>query len=114
MLPRKHRLTKQNDIVHTIRRGRTLRTPYVHVHLLNRADHNISRSACIVAKKVHLSAVRRHTYQRWLRVQARTLLPQLTEPCDVVWVAQPQITQLSSSRELQHRLAPYLTHLTSS
>jgi len=112
MLPRKHRLTGRHNILRTIRRGRSLSTAYVRIHLLVRAGQDTSRVAFIVSKKVHRSAVKRHTYQRWLRHISGALLPQLTQSYDMVWIAQPQIAKLKSSREISRHLAAGLKQLT--
>ncbi|MBI4022211.1 MAG: ribonuclease P protein component [Candidatus Andersenbacteria bacterium] len=105
MLPHKHRLTRAPDIRAVLRHGRPIRSRYVIIRLLPRPAGNDSRAACIVTKRVHASAVRRHKYQRLLRAALRELLPRLPQPYDIVVTATPSMNQLTHSRPLQAALA---------
>lgn len=107
MLPRKFRLAKQGDITAAIRQGKCLVTPYVNIHYLPTTNTH-TRVACIVSKKVSPSAVQRHKYQRWLRACARDFINKQTAYYDMVWIAKPEVVRLSSSKELQKNLEPYL------
>lgn len=113
MLPRSSRLHKSEEIRTILRRGQRLPTPYVYVYYLPRSDHKgLSRVACIVSKKVHSSAIKRHYYQRWLREAARHFIPRIVQTCDMVWVAKPAITKVKNLTELQDNLTPYLQKLS--
>src|SRR5688572_1458759 len=111
MLPRRHRLTKRHDIVNVLRHGTTFSTPAVSIHLRPRDDQSVVRIAVIVAKKVHTSAVRRHRYQRWLRIAATNLIAEFTVPSDMVWVAKPAIGQLNGASEVLLQLAPVFNQI---
>lgn len=111
MLPRKSRLNKHNDIIATIRRGKRLDTPYVLLHSLQRNRATTSRFTCIVSKKVHTSATKRHTYQRWLRASAQAIMPRLGKPLDMVWLAKPEIVTIKKASVLQNSLQPYIDQL---
>lgn len=67
-----------------------------------------TRIACVVGKSVHRSAVRRHKYQRWLREVARqTLATQSPNTAyDMVWIARPGMTNMSSVAAIAADLAP--------
>jgi ribonuclease P protein component len=111
MLPKKQRLNRSRDIMAVIKRGSLLRTPHVNIYYRLRDDDQVSRSACIVGKKVHRSAVKRHTYQRWLRSAARQLMSRTNSPVDTVWVAQSQINHLPNATVLYDKLEPHLSRL---
>lgn len=104
MLPRQDRLTKQKDITKAIRQGVVLDTPYVRVHALKTTNDLRTRVAAIVSKKVHNSAVKRHTYQRWLRESARQLITQLTGHYDIVLIAKPRIRDAENSTKVYYSL----------
>ncbi len=96
MLPRPHRLRATTTIKEVVRAGKVIPTPWVRLHLLPRPANTATRVACVVGKKVHRLATRRHRYQRWLREAARTLISVFSTPYDVVIVAQPLITTLTT------------------
>lgn len=105
MLPRPHRLRITTDIKEVVRLGEVIPTSWVRLHLLPRPVGMPSRVACVVGKKVHVLATVRHHYQRWLRELARTLIPVLPRPYDIVLVAQPSITALTTSEQRATALA---------
>ncbi len=106
MLPRSSRLRQTKEIQHVVRAGRRQASSYVRLYSMPGATDE-SRVACVVGKTVHRSAVRRHRYQRWLREVFKKLnreRPLLT-PYDMVWVAQPGITQAASLEEVYQDLS---------
>lgn len=105
MLSRRYRLTRPGDIRNVLRHGLRVTAPHVTLYLLTRSGEPTSRAACVVAKRVHASAVRRHQYQRWLRAALRPLLPQLARPYDIVVTAAPTMSRLKSSQGLREELA---------
>ncbi len=114
MLPRRLRLTKNADILKIMRQGNKITTPYVWLYLLQRTNNESSRAACVVGKKVHQLAVRRHRYQRWLRQLADTHIKRLSTAYDMVWVARPEITEVKELSKLQESLQVQLDKLVES
>lgn len=110
MLPASHRLRRKQDILGTIRTGQKLRSPYLDVYY--RPGDRVTRIACVVGKRVHASAVVRHRLQRRMRASAREWIATLPQPYDIVWVAQAELTQLSTSRDLTLHLQSLLKTLT--
>ena len=107
MLPRPHRLHRQDDIIRVVRTGQKIITPYVIIHYLRTTTP--SRIACVVGKKVSPSAVIRHRYQRYLRAIAATIYPSLSaNTYDMVWVGRPSLTQVAKSTVLKDSLLPHL------
>lgn len=111
MLPRRLRLTKNTDILKVMRQGNKISTPYVWLYLLPRNDDQSSRAACVVSKKVHQSAVKRHHYQRWLRQLSGTYISRLPAAYDMVWVARPKIIEVNEISKLQNSLQTQLDKL---
>jgi ribonuclease P protein component len=107
MLPRAHRLHQQKDIIATIRQGKRLRTPYLLIHY---RPHPLgpTRIACVVSRKIDVSAVKRHAFQRLMREVAKATVPLLTGKHDMVWVALPAITTITHPQDLQNSIEPYL------
>lgn len=108
MLSRKFRLSRHIDIMNVLRRGRRLNTPFVHLYHLAQPNAPTPRIACVVSKKVHSSAVKRHTYQRWLRRIAQDFISSTTASSDMVWVAKPKINTVKKISDLQKSLQPVL------
>lgn len=69
------------------------------------------KTACIVGKKVHRSAVVRHRYQRLLREAVRAAICSGVK-YDMVVVAKPEILTLKKLSELQNVLKPCFENLT--
>lgn len=113
MLSPRARLRRSQDIQTTIKHGRSLRTPYVHMYFQSQPNAQNIRLACVVSKRVSASAVVRHRYQRLLRAAARQLLPQLEARWqgDIVLVALPSITAIKSTAELVESLTPYMAQV---
>lgn len=109
MLPRPHRLRQTKQIQAVMRFGQCLHTPYVRICTHPGATQH-TRIACVVGKSVDRSAVRRHRYQRWLREIAQVFLAAqpLSTPYDMVWIAQPAITQVHSLKEVAAQVIPRL------
>ncbi len=110
VLSRSSRLTREQDIVSVIRRGRHIRAVGVDMYISPRTAAP-TRIACVVGMRVHAQAVQRHRYQRWLRVLAR----EVTVPSpggrwyDMVWVAQPAIKRFTTLALLRQALLAHLT-----
>lgn len=101
---------KEKDIKQTIRHGQVLHTPYVRIHqYLPPAPSSHVQVACVVSKKISPSAVRRHKYQRWLREIVRPLAPVFPAGTNLVLVAKPAISQLSSISPLKDSLLATLS-----
>jgi ribonuclease P protein component len=109
MLPRSHRLRQTKQIQYVLRHGRRLNTPYLRIYTHPGATAH-TRIACVVGKSVDRSAVKRHHYQRWLRELARAALVAHPKapPYDMVWIAQPAITQARSLVEVAADVNPRL------
>lgn len=99
MLSRQHRLAATSDIQLVVRSGQLLRTPWVKIYYLTKPNQPASRVACVVGKKVHTRAIIRHHYQRWLRAISRSLLGVFSTPHDIVLVAQPAVTAITTIAE---------------
>jgi len=105
MLPRVQRLSRQEDILAVIKRGRCLSGDGIRVCVLkNGAGH--ARVALVVGKKVSAKAVVRHKLQRWLREAAREKLAGDLggQSLDMVWVMQPGADKIESSSVLRARV----------
>jgi ribonuclease P protein component len=94
-----------------MRQGNKVITPYCWLYVLQRDDDKPSRAACVVGKKVHQLAVKRHHYQRWLRQISSTYINHLPVSYDMVWVAQPKITEVKEILKLQNSLQGQLDEL---
>ncbi len=105
MLSAGNRLRRRQDVLAVIQRGRLYRTKYLNIYRLGRADQAGTRLACVVGKKVHQSAVRRHQVQRWLREIARGTIQGMQDSVDMVWVAKPSIVRITSKTELEQALS---------
>lgn len=112
MLKRSQRLRRQRDIRRVIREGRRISTPHVVIYIRSHLPHQHVQAACIVGKNVHLLAVRRHTYQRWLREAVRLVIPLLPPGTEMVWVGKPSLRNLVTFRELRESITLYLPKLT--
>ena len=111
MLPRRLRLSKNADILKVMRQGSKLSTAYVWIYFLQNTKNKSSRVACIVSKKVHKSAVKRHYYQRWLRSLSSAYISRLPAAYDMVWVARPSIIEVNAITKLQDSFQAQLDNL---
>jgi ribonuclease P protein component len=110
MLPRRRRLHRQEDIIRVVRTGQKIITPYVIIHYLP-AD-KASRIACVVGKKVSLSAVARHRYQRWLREIVKAAIPSSdSRAYDMVWVGRPTLVNVDKLGTLKDSVLPHLSKI---
>lgn len=100
---------KSTEILTVVRRGRKLRAPWAIIYVLPAAGQT-GQTACVVGKKVDVSAVGRHRYQRWLREVVRPWAAALAAK-DVVVVALPAIRGLTSFAQLREGLTPYFQDL---
>lgn len=101
MLPTKHRLKSQADILAVLRSGRQYRAKAVKVSIKPASDQAVSRVACVVGKTVSPLATIRHHYQRWLRVIAAEVIKSRPDVVDIVFVAQKAITEYKDLESLR-------------
>lgn len=99
MVPASGRLTDDKDIKATIRKGRHLQVPPLHIYVVSGKTEK-SRVACVVSKKTAKSAVTRHRYQRKMRHAARELMEKIDNPVDMVWIARPAMKDVSKTAQL--------------
>lgn len=99
MVQRGARLADAQEIKATIRTGRHLNTPYLHIYI-TQTDKPQSRVACIVSKKVAKLAVHRHRYQRMMRHAASEIIADLPQTVDMVWIAKGSIGDAGKAPEL--------------
>lgn len=106
MLARSHRLRRSQDIEHVLRRGRCISTRFVRVCVVPGSTPS-TRIACVVGKRVHARAVRRHQYQRWLREIARDVVKRLAtaQSYDMVWVGTAHMAHARDRAQVQQSLA---------
>ena len=106
MLPRRYRLTRDNDFDRVHRNGRVSRGRLLFLKALPTANTD-SRFVFLVGKKIHKSAVQLNRIRRRLRASAAALLPRISPGYDVVVLVQPRIltaTQQEIQEELQQVL----------
>lgn len=105
MLAREQRLRRSEDIMRVMRHGRRIKMPHALLYVAAAPNTEGVRVACIVGKRVHRSAVRRHSIQRRLRESVRTHLPRASSPVDLVVVAQPSIVEVRDFEQLAAEVA---------
>lgn len=111
MLPRPLRLRRRKDVKRVMHTGRRIRTQYAIIYV-TRVSVPQSRIACVVGRRVHSSAVRRHRIQRWLREIARSTIADMSTPYDMVWVALPGIANVKTKMQLEGSIKSRLLKLT--
>lgn len=110
MFSRSRRLRSRQDISRLIQKGRRIRTPHVLIYIAPSSESS-TRVACVVGKKVHASAVKRHFYQRRLREIAKQVVRDIPQPYDMVWVALPSISSLKTQAELRETITSVLSNV---
>jgi len=102
MLPKRHRLTRSEEIRTVLRSGFCVSVPGVRMCAL-KAVARPGRMSVIVGKKVDRRATVRHRYQRRLRELGReaVLATEKLAHYDMVWVALPPITKYRELPELR-------------
>ena len=114
MLPASHRLRSAREIKEVLTSGRWYRSEFFHIcrHTFS-SNTDPVKAACVVGKKVSLSAVVRHKYQRWLReaVFNEIIKPKLLNGSKLVLVAQPSIKKVTSLTELTTSLRSLLSRM---
>jgi len=86
MLARKNRLTASSDIQQVVVHGARVRTNNLSIYSAPNAVNN-TRFACVAGKKVHASAVVRHSIQRKIRAACASITTSFTSSYDIVVVA---------------------------
>ncbi|MBI3256097.1 MAG: ribonuclease P protein component [Candidatus Andersenbacteria bacterium] len=109
MLSGKHRLRKSADILAVLRTGRKFRLKGLKVCIKPSPQQPVSRAACVVGKTVSPLSVRRHRYQRWLRVLAREIITSQPDVVDIVMVAQAGIEDYQDLASLRQTLTKTLS-----
>jgi ribonuclease P protein component len=89
MLPRKHRLTKDKEVVRVLRKGRAVITNLINVKALAGAEKT-SRATVIVGLKVNKRSTKRNLIKRRLRAALQKFLPDFKAVVDLVIVAEPE------------------------
>ncbi len=85
MLQPQNRLRDSVEIMETLRYGARFRVAFCDIYVKSVPGGDV-RSACIVGKRVHASAVKRHMAQRRLRAACAQILPAIKAPCNIVIV----------------------------
>jgi ribonuclease P protein component len=111
MLPRPLRLTRQEDILRVLRTGRVVKNPYLRLHFQVLPEQPFPRFACVVGKKVHRHAVKRHRYQRWLRHLVRQHAP-TSFTGDAILIGLPPLATVKTYQGLERLTSPLLKSLT--
>ncbi len=98
MLPASHRLRSAQEIKQALATGKWYRNSFVQICFASDSSSEL-KIACVVGKKVSLSAVKRHRYQRWLRIAALTEIVQSPRTFNgrIVLIANPDIVKLDLS-----------------
>jgi len=86
MLPRKHRLTQDNDVRRVLREGRAVVTNLLTLKAAKGAT-SLVRAAVIVSTKVDKRSTRRNLIKRRVREVLAKLIPDLNTPVDLVITA---------------------------
>lgn len=95
MLAKKNRLTTSSDIENVVVRGLRVRGKYVTIYSAP-STHGEPRIACVAGKRVHASAVIRHSVQRKLRAACRDIVTTFHGSYDIVVVAlSPDVRHIS-------------------
>jgi ribonuclease P protein component len=89
MLPRKHRLTKDKDVMRVLRKGRAVITNLINVKALAGGEIT-SRVTVIVGLKVNKRSTKRNLIKRRLRAALQKFLPDFKAVVDLVIVAEPE------------------------
>jgi ribonuclease P protein component len=89
MLPRKHRLTKDKDVLRVLRKGRAVITNLINVKALAGVE-NTTRATVIVGLKVHKRSTKRNLVKRRLRAALQKFLPDFKAIVDLVIIAEPE------------------------
>jgi ribonuclease P protein component len=87
------RIRKKKDIIDLYRKGRRLKGRYFHL-IFQPNGLEYSRLGVVVSKKVG-KAAQRNRIKRWFRELFRRNKDLLPKPCDLIFVAQKEITGLS-------------------
>lgn len=86
MLPRIHRLTKNNDFLLVYQRGRSLTTELLVLRFAKQEGDDL-KIGFVVSKKIAKRAVKRNRVKRWLREAVRPFLPHLAPGNHLVFLA---------------------------
>ena len=89
MLPRKHRLTKDKDVIRVLRKGRVAITNLINVKALPGAE-KASRATVVIGLKVHKRSTKRNLIKRRLRAALQKFLPDFGVVVDLVIIAEPE------------------------
>jgi len=109
MLPPENRITKNTDISAIKKNGQKINTRHIIIYYLP-GKSPLPRFAFVVGKHVHKSAVARHRYQRWMRNIAKSIIPRLSQPFNMVWVARPSINQTLRQQQIFNDVEAGLKH----
>lgn len=85
MLQPQNRLRDSVEIMETLRQGARFHISFCDIYVKPAPGDKV-RLACIVGKRVHASAVKRHLAQRRLRAACAQLLPAIKAPYNIVIV----------------------------
>lgn len=104
MLSSPNRLTASSDIERVVVKGARVRTNIITIYSAP-SDKGRIRLACVAGKKVHPSAVIRHSIQRKLRAACRLHITSLSGSYDIVVVALNQEIRVMSVDEVVRDIA---------
>lgn len=85
-LPRKNRLTRQNDISRVFDTGDFYQGKYCHI-IVKKTDHSTCRAAFIVSKKTAAGAVDRNRIRRLMKESFRLKLAAMKNCADIIFLA---------------------------
>ena len=105
---------RKSVISTTIKSGQVIPTPHITFYRRPPSNDNdrLPKPVIIVSKKINLSAVVRHKYQRWIR-ELMKQIPNLP-PHNYVLIAKPTINQVTSLSQLIDSIEPKLEELLNS
>jgi len=109
MLPKKHRLSKNEEIVKVVRGGKYIWGKTINIKFLaNKHNSGLSRFTFIVSNKIAKKAVERNKIKRRLREAVREHIGNIQPGYDVVITARPEIINKNHSdikQEIAHILS---------
>lgn len=111
MLPRASRVHRSQDIKQIVRYGNRIITPYMLIYWQQRDAAVSPRIACVVGKKVHKRAYRRHRLQRLLRALARETITHTKDGAAMVWVGRPNLSDVTGLEQLRQSIVSYRAQL---
>lgn len=86
MINRAHRFHRRNAINLVYRRGKVVRVGGMALKYWHNSRQESYRTAVVVSRKVHKSAVARNRIRRRIYESVRAYEPQMAGPCDLIFI----------------------------